>query len=131
MTAIDFRLIKSEDRLPLNHWGNPMLKQLSGALAATLLLSACGATPNVETAEVVDHKAAIAKCMKENKDNQESCVSTESVARTGLVCRNEMVTGTRLPRRVCTTAKQRSESAKAARGVAEHMQRRGFPSNNG
>ncbi len=107
-----------------------MLKQISSVFAATLLLAACGATPDVETAEVVDNKEKIAKCMRENKDNQEDCISKESVARTGLICKNEMVTGTRLPRRVCKTAEQRRREAEASHGLVDHMQKRGFTSNN-
>lgn len=108
-----------------------MLKQLSSAFAATFLLAACGATPDVKTAEVTSNKEKIAKCMRDSKENQEDCVSKESVARTGLICKNKMVTGSRLPKRVCTTAEQRRKEAEATRGLVDHMQKGGFTSNSG
>ncbi|MCY7295957.1 hypothetical protein [Alteromonas sp. a30] len=105
-----------------------MFKKSIAVFVASLLLSACGATSDIKTADVDTKKEKIAKCMKENKEHKEDCVSKESVARTGLVCRNEMVTGSRLPKRICTTAEQRRREAEASQGMVDHMQKRGFTS---
>lgn len=106
-----------------------MFKKLSIIMGLVFLLSACGAsTPNVETAEVDSNKEKIAKCMRENQENKEDCVSKESVARTGLVCKSEMVTGTRLAKRICKTAEQRRREAEATKDMVGHMQKRSFPS---
>lgn len=105
-----------------------MVKKLSLIIGLGFLLSACGAsTPNVNTAEVQKNKDKIAKCMKENKDSKEDCVSKESVARTGLICKREAVTGTRLAKRTCKTAEQRRREAEASKDLVGHMQRRSQP----
>ncbi len=109
-----------------------MLNKISLIMCTGLLLSACGAsTPNVNTAEVKDNKEKISKCMKKNEENGEDCVSKESVAKTGLVCKREAITGTRLAKRICKTAEQRRREAEASKGLVEHMQRRAFTSNSG
>lgn len=109
-----------------------MVKKLSLIIGLGLLLSACGAsTPNVKTADVQDNKDKLSKCMRDNKDNKEDCVSKESVARTGLICKREAITGTRLAKRICKTAEQRRREAEASKDLVEHMQRRTFTSNSG
>lgn len=94
---------------------------------AALFVTACS---SVDTASVREHKAAISKCMAENPDDKENCVSEESSNRVGLQCKNVTVTGSRLPERICTTQAQRDEKKKNAKMLVEGMQRRGQATNN-
>lgn len=108
-----------------------MLKKLSLVALVGFLLSACGATsPDVTTTNVKNKKQEIRKCMKENKDSKEDCVSEETTARTGLICKRETVTGTRLSKRVCKTAEQRRREREASRDMVDSMQRRGTPTSS-
>lgn len=108
-----------------------MLKKLSLVAVLGLLISACGTTSSdVTTAKVKNKKQEIRKCMKENEENKEDCVSEESVAKTGLICKREMVTGTRLAKRVCKTAEQRRREREASKDMVGTMQRRGMPTSS-
>lgn len=94
-----------------------MLNKISLIMCTGLLLSACGAsTPNVNTAEVKDNKEKISKCMKKNEENGEDCVSKESVAKTGLVCKREAITGTRLAKEYARQPSSDVEKLKPPKG---------------
>lgn len=103
------------------------MKKYYIVILAAVIVSACS---TVDTASVSEHKKAISKCMSENPDDKESCVSEESSNRVGLICKNVTVTGSRLPERICTTQSQRDEKKKNAKMLVEGMQRRGQATNN-
>jgi|TARA_R100000687_G_scaffold7370_7_gene7064 hypothetical protein len=93
---------------------------LAGLVISSLVvLTACSSN------EVAQKKSAFSQCVKENKGDEELCASKESVDRTGLICKNVTVTGSRLPERVCTTKAQREQQSRDSKMMVEGMQRRG------
>ena len=102
------------------------MKKFYIVILTALIVSACS---TVDTAAVREQKEAISKCMSENLDNKESCVSEDSASRVGLKCKNVTVTGSRLPERRCTTLAQRDENKKNSKMLVEGMQRRPQASN--
>lgn len=108
------------------HKGAIIVNRLIGVLSivAFTALTGCSST------EVADKKSAFTQCVKENKGDEESCASSESANRTGLICKNVTVTGSRLPERVCTTKTQRDEQSRNSKMMVEGMQRRGQSSSN-
>lgn len=92
---------------------------LTGLVISSLTLAACSSN------EVAQKKSAFSQCVKENKGDEELCASKESVDRTGLICKNVTVTGSRLPERVCTTKAQREQQSRDSKMMVEGMQRRG------
>ena len=85
------------------------MKKYYIVILTAMLVSACS---SVDTAAVKEQKEKISKCMAENPNDKESCVSEESSNRLGLICKRVTVTGSRLPERVCTTQAQRDEKKK-------------------
>tara|TARA_R110002012_G_scaffold169004_1_gene332757 strand:+ start:452 stop:763 length:312 start_codon:yes stop_codon:yes gene_type:complete len=92
---------------------------LAGFVLSTLALAACSSS------EVAQKKSAFSQCVKENKGDEELCASKGSVDRTGLICKNVTVTGSRLPERICTTKAQREQQSRDSKMMVEGMQRRG------
>jgi hypothetical protein len=88
-----------------------------------LSIYGCGATSNIATEEVVGNKDVISDCMRENYKEKESCVTKQTIANVGLVCKNVTVTGSRLPLRKCTTAAQREEKKLNAKLDVDRIQR--------
>lgn len=96
-------------------------------ILAALMVSACS---SVDKTEVAAQKQAISKCMTDNPNDKENCVSKKSSNRVGLQCKNVTVTGSRLPVRTCTTEAQRIEKRKNAKMLVDGMQRRAQASNS-
>lgn len=72
--------------------------------------------------EIAAKKSEISKCLKASDDSGDNCVSKESSNKLGFRCKKTMVTGTRLTKKICTTAKQREELAKASREATNGIQ---------
>ena len=104
------------------------MKKFYIVILTALIVSACS---TVDTAAVRAQKEAISKCMSENPDEKENCVSEDSANRVGLKCKNVTVTGSRLPERRCTTKAQRDEKQKNSKMFIEGMQRRPQATSNG
>lgn len=95
---------------------------------ACIVMAGCGSTSSTQSGvtlaqEVSNKKAEINNCLKGTKENGEDCVAKSTKNKLGLRCTNKMVTGTRITRRVCTTAAQRELIAKEGRDTANGIQR--------
>ena len=95
---------------------------------ACVVMAGCSSTSSTHSStplaqEVSQKKAEINECLKESKENGENCVAQSTRDKLGLRCSNKMVTGTRITRRVCTTAAQRELLAKEGRETANGIQR--------
>jgi hypothetical protein len=88
-----------------------------------LLLVGCGATSHVATEDVVNSKQKASDCRRKNYKDKESCVSEETIASLGLVCKKVIVTGSRMPNRSCTNAAQRAEKRANAKLSVTDFQR--------
>lgn len=93
-----------------------------------LFVIGCGSTNSAKndtsfTQQVAQAKTELKECLDSAGANGENCVSKERADKLGFKCQIRQTTGTRLGKRVCTTAKQREDLAKASREAARGIQR--------
>lgn len=96
---------------------------LLGILTLVLLLGC--ASSELTTAQVENQKRELLTCKKQNDGNLEPCVEDQIAQDVGLSCKVEAQTGTRVGKRVCTTAYQREFAREHSKEMLNRMQRTG------
>lgn len=107
-----------------------MRKLLICGIAGFLTITGCSSS-GVSTAEVAENKKSMSQCMRENKKDKELCVDEKTAANVGLRCEYVKTLGTRIGKKVCTTAAQREEQRKRSKEMVDKVQRQGKMAVNG
>ncbi|WP_102797924.1 hypothetical protein [Bowmanella denitrificans] len=90
-----------------------------GILALCLGLSGCASNRTTNASQ--QDKVEGFHCLKENRGNEDACLSEQQKQSVGLKCEEVEVTGSRFRKRGCTTQAQRDARSGNAKEAAQRM----------